>query len=124
VEIAGETNPLEIQMPLIVGTVPLHREFSKLQPAMTKDRKNHAPPLILQTMDTKYRKLRKLCYEFIFISDILCCHTFKQINRYQELKSFLLMHSFYTVNEFISFNKKKQLCKYYAVVTCKGISCQ
>jgi hypothetical protein len=25
----------------------------------------------------------------------------------KELKSFLLMHSFYTVNEFISFNKKK-----------------
>jgi hypothetical protein len=61
VEIAGETNPLEIQMPLIVGIVPLHREFSKLQPAMTKDYKNNAPPLILQTMDTKYRKLRELC---------------------------------------------------------------
>jgi hypothetical protein len=83
VENAGETNPLEIQMPLIVGTVPLHREFSKLQPAMSKDCKNHAPPLILQTMDTKHRKLRELCYKFIFITDIVSCHTFKWINQYQ-----------------------------------------
>jgi hypothetical protein len=65
VDIAGETNPLEIQMPLIVGTVPLHREFSKLQPAMAKDYKNFATPLIPQTMDTKYKKLREFCYEFI-----------------------------------------------------------
>jgi hypothetical protein len=83
VDIAGESNPLEIQMPLLVGTVPLHREFSKLQPAMAKDYKNHAPPLIPQTMETKYKNLRELCYEFIFIRDILSCHTFKWINKYQ-----------------------------------------
>lgn len=82
-EIAGESNPLEIQMPLIVGTVPLHREFSKLQPAITKDCKNHAPTLIIQTMDTKYKKMRELCYEFIFIRDIPSCCTFTQTNRYQ-----------------------------------------
>jgi hypothetical protein len=66
-----------------VGTVPLHREFSKLQPAITKDCKNHALPLIFQTMDTKYKKLRELYYEFIIIRDIPSRRTFKQTNRYQ-----------------------------------------
>jgi hypothetical protein len=62
VDIAGGTNPLEIHMPLIVGTVPLQREFSKLQPATAKDYKHFATPLIPQTIDTKYKKLREFCY--------------------------------------------------------------
>ena len=59
-DIAGETNLLKLQMPLIVGTVPLQREFSKLEPVTTKDYKGQSLPLIPQRMETKYKKLRKL----------------------------------------------------------------
>jgi hypothetical protein len=69
VDVAGETSSVEIQMPLIVGTVPLHREFSKLQPAMVKDYKSYAAPLIPQTMDTKYKKLREFCYKCILMRE-------------------------------------------------------
>lgn len=60
-DIAGETNLLKLQMPLIVGTVPLQREFSKLEPVTAKEYKDQALPLIPQKMETKYKKLRKLC---------------------------------------------------------------
>ncbi|XP_033609617.1 uncharacterized protein LOC111870245 isoform X2 [Cryptotermes secundus] len=88
VEIAGETNPLEIQMPLIVGTVPLHREFSNLQPVMTKDYKNHAPPLILQTMDTKYRKLPAVFSgPSVWGPQSVELYYYRQVNRCQEAVS-------------------------------------
>jgi hypothetical protein len=61
VDIAGETNLLKLQMPLIVGTVPLQREFSKLESVTAKDYKDQEPSLIPQRMETKYKKLRKLC---------------------------------------------------------------
>jgi hypothetical protein len=62
VDIAGETNLLKLQMPLVVGTVPLQREFAKLEPVTAKDYKDQVPHLIPQRMETKYKKLRKLCY--------------------------------------------------------------
>jgi len=70
VDIAGETNLLKLQMPLIVGTVPLQREFSKLEPVTAKDNKDQALPLIPQRMETKYKKLRKLrCVLYISLHE-------------------------------------------------------
>jgi hypothetical protein len=56
VDIAGEIRPLDLRMPLIIGTVPLHREFSKLESAVAKGYRD----LIPQTMETKYKQLREL----------------------------------------------------------------
>ena len=55
VEMAEESSPLELRMPLLIGTVPLHREFSKFQQEPTSPNLDEVP----QTIQTKYSNLRK-----------------------------------------------------------------
>ncbi|PSN54045.1 hypothetical protein C0J52_14569, partial [Blattella germanica] len=46
-----------LDMPIMIGTVPLYREFAKLQQESTSTETDDVPPLLPQCMETKYTKL-------------------------------------------------------------------
>ncbi|KAJ4441434.1 hypothetical protein ANN_11289, partial [Periplaneta americana] len=88
VDIDGRSSPLELQMPLMVGTVPLHREFSKLEQASEEGNLVYIPPLVPQTMETKYKKLPAVFSgPCVWGPRSVETYYYRQVNRHQEVPS-------------------------------------